>query len=90
MIVSYSQNQWQSFLLEEGVDEKTIFTFIQGLQEVLSNLKPRSISEERRLQLAKQHLKEIRRSARRMQNEVSVLQEKLSILEETLNENEVK
>ncbi len=88
--MSYSQNQWQSFLLEEGVDEKTIFTFIQGLQEVLSNLKPRSISEERRLQLAKQHLKEIRRSARRMQNEVSVLQEKLSILEETLNENEVK
>ena len=49
-------------------------------------LKPRSMTEERRLALAKQHLKEARRYARQMQNELQVLEERLSILEESLNE----
>ena len=30
---------WRDFLTE-SVDEKTIFTYIQGLQEIISNLKP--------------------------------------------------
>ena len=74
-------SEWQDFL-SEGLDEKNIFTYIQGLQEIISNLKPRTITEKRRLQLAKTHLREVKRFARRMDNDMSVLQEKLNILEE--------
>ena len=75
-------SDWQNFL-HESLDEKTIFTYIQGLEEIISNLKPRSMTEKRRMSLARQHLREVKRYARRMQNDMSVLQEKLSILEES-------
>jgi len=75
-------SEWQQFL-SESLDEKNIFTYIQGLQEIISNLKPRTMTEKRRLQLAKTHLREVKKFARRMENEVSILQEKLNILEES-------
>ncbi len=77
---------WNTFLLGESLDERNIFTYLQGLQEILSTIKPKSMTEERRLSLAKQHLKEARRSARKMQNELQILEERLNILEESLNE----
>ena len=76
-------SEWRNFLLNEELDEKTIFTYIQGLQEIISNLKPRTMTEKRRLQIAKTHLREVKRFARRMENDMSVLQEKLNILEES-------
>ena len=75
-------SDWQKFLIE-SLDEKNIFTYIQGLQEIISNLKPRTMTEKRRLQIAKTHLREVKRFAKRMENEMSVLQEKLNILEES-------
>ena len=75
-------SQWRDFL-NESLDEKNIFTYIQGLQEIISNLKPRTMVEKRRLQLAKTHLREVKRFARRMENEAIVLKEKLNILEES-------
>ena len=75
-------SDWQKFLTE-SLDEKNIFTYIQGLQEIISNLKPRTMTEKRRLQLAKTHLREVKRFARRMENEAIVLKEKLNILEES-------
>jgi len=73
---------WQNFL-NESLDEKTIFTYIQGLEEIISNLKPRTMTEKRRMSLAKQHLREVKRSARKMQSEMVVLEERLNILEES-------
>jgi len=75
-------SDWQDFLTE-SLDEKNIFTYIQGLQEIISNLKPRTMTEKRRLQIAKTHLREVKRFARRMENDMSVLQEKLNIIEES-------
>ena len=75
-------SDWQDFL-NENLDEKNIFTYIQGLQEIISNLKPRTMTEKRRLQIAKTHLREVKRFARRMENDMIVLQEKLNILEES-------
>jgi hypothetical protein len=75
-------SDWQKFLTE-SLDEKNIFTYIQGLQEIISNLKPRTMTEKRRLQIAKTHLREVKRFARRMEADMSVLQEKLNILEES-------
>tara|TARA_R100000700_G_C3109259_1_gene102953 strand:+ start:227 stop:481 length:255 start_codon:yes stop_codon:yes gene_type:complete len=75
-------SQWRDFLLNEELDERSIFTYIQGLQEIISNLKPRTVSEKRRLQLAKQHIREVRKYARRIMNENMDLHEKLQLLEE--------
>lgn len=75
-------SDWRDFLTE-SLDEKNIFTYIQGLQEIISNLKPRTMTEKRRLQIAKTHLREVKRFARRMENDMVVLQEKLNILEES-------
>ena len=74
---------WQKFILNEAIDDKTIFTYIQGLQEIISNIKPRTLTEKRRMALAQTHVREVRKYARRMQNEVNLLQEKLNILEES-------
>ena len=76
-----ADSNW-SYFLQEGITEKTIFTYIQGLQEVINNLQPKTLKEKNRLTLAKQHLREIRRQARRMLNENVELQEKLTLLEE--------
>ena len=73
---------WKDFL-NENLNEKTIFTYIQGLEEVISNLKPRTMVDKRRMSLAKQHLREVKRFARKMQNQMSVLEERLNILEES-------
>tara|TARA_R100000963_G_C4549228_1_gene42909 strand:- start:207 stop:464 length:258 start_codon:yes stop_codon:yes gene_type:complete len=77
---------WKNFLLNEELSERTIFTYLQGLQEIISNIKPKSMTEERRLKLAKEHLHAARRSARKMQNELQILHERLTVLEESLNE----
>lgn len=75
--------QWQKFVLNEELDDKNIFAYIQGLQEIISNLKPKTLTEKRRITLAKQHLREVKKFARRMQTDITVLQEKLQILEES-------
>ena len=78
-------SNWSDFL-HESASEKTIFTYIQGLQEVINNLQPKTVKEQNRLTLAKQHLREIRRHARRMLNENADLHEMLTLLEESKGE----
>lgn len=78
-----SDSEWRKFLVNESLGDKTIFTYIQGLQEIISNLKPRTVSEKRRLQLAKEHVSEVRKYARRMLSENIDLHEKLNLLEES-------
>ena len=83
------ENDWQKQLLNEEV-EKDVFVYIQGLQEIIKQIKPRTMTERRRVTLATQHISEVRKHARRMQNRMDLLEEKLNILEEALNENEEK
>jgi len=74
----------KEFIVNEGsVPSPTIFTYIQSLSETLSNMKPKTQSESQRLAIARQHIKEIKRNARRLQEQVYVLEEKLNVLEES-------
>ena len=75
-------DQWQKFLLDENISEKTIFTYIQGLTEIIANIKPRTMTEKRRLSLAEGHLREVKRYARKMQNNIDLLQEPVDVLKE--------
>ena len=69
-----------SFLKEGKVPD--INSYIQTLGEILDNFRPKGVSERRRLDVAREQLREIRRHTRRMQGQIHILEEKLSILEE--------
>ena len=66
----------------------SVASFIQSIEDVLTKLRPNTRTDERRVEIAKSHLKEIRRSVRRLQNEVTLLQEQLQVLEEAKGNNE--
>tara|TARA_R100000008_G_scaffold83067_1_gene68007 strand:- start:294 stop:557 length:264 start_codon:yes stop_codon:yes gene_type:complete len=81
-------NLTRRFLLGEERSKSSIFTYIQGLQETLTNFTPRSKTESRRVSIAREQLREIKRYARKLQNEVELLQEKLNVLEEQVGPKE--
>lgn len=76
-------NEWQKFILDESIEDKTIFTYLQGLKEIISNYKPKTVTDKRRITLAKSQLQEIRKYAKRMENQIYTLKEQLVILEES-------
>ena len=69
--------------LKEGKSEDIgIREYVQALAETLSSFKPRTLTEQRRLAVAKQQLKEIKRHSNKLQETVTRLEEQISILEE--------
>ena len=76
-------NEWQKFILDESIEDRTIFTYLQGLKEIISNFKPKTVTDKRRITLAKSQLQEIRKYAKRMENQIYTLKEQLVILEES-------
>ena len=70
-------------MMSEGFDPPTIKSYIQSLEESLNSFKPRTIKEKNTLGIAKQHLKEIKRQARRMEAKINILEEELKVLEES-------
>lgn len=73
----------RDFLLGESrSQEPSMLSHIQALEETLSRFQPRSQSDFRRMEVAKNHLRGMRRHARKLQQECDRLQEKLKVLEE--------
>jgi hypothetical protein len=78
--------QWREFVLEESLADKDIFSYIQALEEYIKYSKPKTLTEKRRLSVAMQNLKEVKRFARKMESNIGILQEKLNILEESVGD----
>ena len=73
----------RDFVLNEGEAKKpSVYSYIQSLTEIVNSLNPRSQTDFRRLQMAKDHLKEIRRHTRRLEERVFSLEEQVKLLEE--------
>ena len=72
----------REFLLGES-SAPSLASYLQSIGEVLGSVTPRSRTDERRIEMAKSSLKEVRRQTRRMQERVSVLEEQVKILEES-------
>ena len=71
------------YSLQEGKSNDVgIREYIQALGETLNSFKPRTQTEQRRLAVARQQLKEIRRHTKRLQEKVTLLEEQVAILEE--------
>ena len=69
------------FLLGEALEELDTFSYIQSLQEALNNITT-NVSGQRRLKVAKEHLRNIRREVRKINKKVVMLEEQVKILEE--------
>ena len=63
------------FLLGEGKSKPSLASYVQSLSEIVDSFNPRSKTESRRVEIAKEHLREIRKRSR-------VLEERLHVLEE--------
>tara|TARA_R110002126_G_scaffold2804_2_gene15522 strand:- start:176 stop:430 length:255 start_codon:yes stop_codon:yes gene_type:complete len=68
--------------LDEGSTKVDIHGYIQSLSETLNSISPRSQTEQRRMAVAKQHIKEIKKHTRRLQEKVAILEERVTLLEE--------
>jgi len=68
-------------LLGEALEELDTFSYIQSLEEALSNIST-NVSGGRRLKIAKEHLRNIRREVRKLNKKVTMLEEQVKVLEE--------
>jgi len=73
----------KKFLLGETKSkEPGMMSHLQALEETLGLLQPRSKSDSRRVEIAREHLRGMKRQYRRIIQENKKLQEKVSLLEE--------
>ena len=59
-----------------------VWVYIQSVMESLQALSPRTKAGERKITLALEHMKKIRRHTRRLEERVRVLEESVQVLEE--------
>jgi len=70
------------FLMGEDLRGANIFVYLQALNETLKSMNPKTSTGIRRLEIAREHLKEVKRHARRVTQHVVTLEEQLRVLEE--------
>ena len=69
------------FLLGEAYESPDIFSYIQSLEEALNNIST-NVTGQRRMKVAKEHLRNIRRSVRSLNKKMVTLEEQVKVLEE--------
>ena len=72
----------REFLLGEA-RAPSVGSYLQSISEVLGAITPRSQRDSRRIEIAKESLKEVRRHTRRLQERVTLLEEQVQVLEES-------
>ena len=82
MIIDYGKIT-RRFFMGEAVEKPDAFSYLQSLEEALNSINPRSIRSENRLKVAKEHLRNIRRSVRSLNKKVVTLEEQVKVLEES-------
>ena len=72
----------RKFLLGEWNTKASINSRLSSIKEALQSLKPRTVREQQRVELALENLTHVRRGYRKLQEQHRVLEEKLQVLEE--------
>tara|TARA_Y100000034_G_scaffold71166_1_gene85834 strand:+ start:217 stop:705 length:489 start_codon:yes stop_codon:yes gene_type:complete len=72
---------WRSYGLTEG-EAPSLKSYLQSITEILSKLNLSSKSDQRRVEIARQHIKEVKKYTRKLEERVSVLEEQVQMLEE--------
>tara|TARA_Y100000310_G_C20658460_1_gene803302 strand:+ start:113 stop:364 length:252 start_codon:yes stop_codon:yes gene_type:complete len=71
----------RNFLLGEW-KKPTVESYLQSISETLNAVQPRSRRDERRVEMAKTNLREVRKHCRKMREQIQVLEEQVTLLEE--------
>jgi len=72
----------RKFMLGEVYNPPSMHSYVQSLSEILKGLSPRSQTEKRRVEIALEHVREIKRHTRKLEEKVLMLEDKLKVLEE--------
>ena len=72
----------RKFLIGEGHNPPSVRSYIQSLSEILKAISPKTQTERRRVEIALEHVREIKRHTRKLEERVVMLEEKLQVLEE--------
>ena len=70
------------FLLGEGKAPPSIRAYAESVVNILEQIIPKSQRESRQISIAKQHINEIKRLNRRLEEKINLLEEQIEILEE--------
>lgn len=80
-------NMTRKFLMGEWNTKASTSSRIASIKEALQSLKPRTIREKQRIELALENLTHVRREHRKLKEQVTVLEERLQVLEEGKGED---
>ena len=80
-------NITRSFIVNEGRAEPSTRSYLQSISEIINSISPKSRTDERRIEIAKSHLLEVRRSVMKLEERVQVLEEQVKVLEEEKNKD---
>lgn len=72
----------RKFLLGESFKKPCVRGYVESAIRILDEVKPRSKSDSRQLEVARQHLREIKSLTRQLENKVTKLEEQVRMLEE--------
>ena len=80
MTVEY--DRWKRNLLNENGSQPSLFSYIQAVEESLRSLQPKTVSDVRRIEIARENLTNVRRHAKRLNDQLIFLQEENKQLQE--------
>ncbi len=75
-------NLTRRFLLDEGTLKPSVRAYVESVIRILDEVRPKSQKENRQLSVAKQHLHEIKRLNKKLEERITLLEEQVKILEE--------
>jgi len=70
------------FILGEGKAAPTVRGYVESVINIIETIRPRSQRESRQLSIVKEHLREIKKINRKLEEQVYMLEEKINVLEE--------
>lgn len=73
---------WRFIKEGSGKAQPSIRSYLQSISEIIEAVSPKSRTDERRLEIAKNHLLEVKRNVNRLEEKNTFLQEQLNELEE--------
>jgi len=75
----------RKFLMGEWKQNVSVLSRARSIKEVLESLKPRTIKERQRIEIALENLSHLRRGYRKLEEQNRVIMEENSVLNEKLN-----
>ena len=70
------------FLLGETTQKPSVRAYVESVLRIIDEVRPKSQRENRQISMARQHLQEIKRLNRKLEERITLLEEQVKILEE--------